>query len=432
MDAAFHASPPGAIWGEPVITRRRPEPEGLYAALEIDQVAAQALAAFKMDLRRKAFAVVRQNAESHKAAVYACSSLARQAGVAPGVPVFVMRRKMGKRVLVLSRELDLERRLIGELHSALYRWTPDLEVSGAGRCLLDLSGTPAQREMSWDSLLQRLRQEVEGLGVEEVAIGLSGSRLVAKLLARRAKPDGGEVCGPGGEAELLAEMETGELPGLTSACRQRLEKYGLLQVGQVQRLDRPALLKRFGAAEGEKLYTMVRGMDPVPPRSGTREVAGEAVLSHDINDDYLLVQQVRLAVDRLCDRLRREDLMARRLTCQLRYTDNRGAQRSAIMAAATDDFATICEMSVSLFKEAYRRRVGIKSIRVVAVRPSPHSGQLDLFAGDPERKSRSLGKAITDIRGRMGFGAVVNATNLGLAGTFVARGGNSIPSVSRT
>jgi hypothetical protein len=177
---------------------------------------------------------------------------------------------------------------------------------------------------------------------------------------------------------------------------------------------------------------MVRGMDPVPPRSGTREVAGEAVLSHDINDDYLLVQQVRLAVDRLCDRLRREDLMARRLTCQLRYTDNRGAQRSAIMAAATDDFATICEMSVSLFKEAYRRRVGIKSIRVVAVRPSPHSGQLDLFAGDPERKSRSLGKAITDIRGRMGFGAVVNATNLGLAGTFVARSGNSIPSVSRT
>ena len=45
VDAAFHAFPPGAIWREAVITPRRPEPEALYAALEIDQVAAQALAA---------------------------------------------------------------------------------------------------------------------------------------------------------------------------------------------------------------------------------------------------------------------------------------------------------------------------------------------------------------------------------------------------
>jgi DNA polymerase-4 len=405
------------------MTRRRPEPEVLHAVLEVDQLAAQALAAYRLDLRRKAFAVVRQNAESHKAVVCACSPLARQAGVTAGVPVFVMRRKLGNRVLILGREPGLERRLVGEMHAALYGRTPEVEVSETGRCLLNLSGTPAQRVMSWDGLLVQLRRDVASLGVEEVAIGLSRSPLVAKLLARRAKPDGGELCESGREAEFLAEMDTVRLPGLTSACRQRLEKYGLLQVSQVQSLDRPALLKRFGAAEGEKLYTMVRGMDPVPARSRAREVVGESVLSLDINDDYLLAQQVRLAVDRLCDQLRREELTARRLTCQLHYTDNRATQRSAVMAAPTDDFETISAAAVSLFEEAYQRRVGIKTIRVVAARPVKHTGQLDLFAGDPERKRRSLGRAITDIRGRMGFEAVVNATNLGMARTLVASGG---------
>ena len=105
--------------------------------------------------------------------------------------------------------------------------------------------------------------------------------------------------------------------------------------------------------------------------------------------------------------------MTRRLTFQLRYTDNRTAQRSVLLAAATDDFRVLSKVAVGLFHEAYQRRVAIKSMHVVASRPSRDSGQLDLFGGQRERRQRALGTAITDIRTRMGFDAVLSATSLG-------------------
>ncbi len=217
--------------------------------------------------------------------------------------------------------------------------------------------------------------------------------------------------------EMLASVETDRLPGLSMVCREKLGKYGIRQVGQIQGLERGALTKRFGSREGERLYSLVRGLDVAHSRPRNRELSGESVLDRDINDQFLLEQQARLATDRLCDWLRREGCVARRLTFQLRYTDNRTAQRSVVLPAATDDFRVLSEAAVGLFREAYQRRVAIKSMHVVASRPSRDSGQLDLFGGEKEHRRRSLGTAITDIRTRMGFDAVLSATSLGKEAT---------------
>ena len=392
----------------------RPRPEPLFAAVAADQFAAQAVAAVRRELLGRAFVVVRQNQESHRASVFARSPAARDLGIAPGEPVFVLRRRLGRRALVVERDEEAEQRVLERLLAALAAWTPDYRLDELARGTLALSGTPAQRALDrgaldraglGERLARHLRRRT---GLQEISAAVSRSRLLAGLLAERARPDGVEVCAPDREAELLANLELDELP-LPAGVRETARRYGLHQAAQVLALERPALHRRFGGAAGEQLYGLVRGIDGAPGRRGSRAVDAETTLERDVNDEFTLVQAVRLTADKLVDRLRRAGYVASRLTLRLRYTDNRTAQRSRVLPAASDDFAAVAAAAVSLFTGLHQRRAAIRSIRISAIRPGRDSGQLDLFEEEAERRQRRLGRAITEIRQRMGFGAVVSA-----------------------
>ena len=406
----------------------RPRPEPLFAAVAADQFAAQAVAAVRRELLGKAFVVVRQNQESHRASVFARSPAARELGVAPGEPVFVLRRRLGRRALVVERDEEAEQRVRERLLAALAAWTPDYRLDELARGTLALSGTPAQRALDrgdldraglGERLARHLRRRT---GLQEIAAAVSRSRLLAGLLAERARPDGVEVCAPDQEAELLANLELDELP-LPAGVRETARRYGLHHAAQVLALERPALHRRFGGAAGEQLYGLVRGIDGAPGQRGSRAVVAETTLERDVNDEFTLVQAVRLTADKLVDQLRRAGYVASRLTLQLRYTDNRTAQRSLAMPAARDDFATVAAAAVALFTGLHQRRAAIRSIRVSAIRPGRDSGQLDLFEEEAERRQRRLGRAITEIRQRMGFGAVVSAAAAPVLGAVRPSGG---------
>ena len=122
-----------------------------------------------------------------------------------------------------------------------------------------------------------------------------------------------------------------------------------------------------------------------------------------------------LTVDRACHELRLRGLAAKALTLRIAYTDDRRAQRTSRLAAATDEFPVLCAAAEELFHRIHVRRAAVRTIAAVPSRTSPASGQQDLFDGAAGRRRRSLGAAITDIRSRMGFGAVVGADALEVA-----------------
>jgi len=394
-------------------TRTRPRPEPLFIAVAIDQVAAQALEGGEAELRGRAFAVVQQNAESHKASVYSVSASAREMGVHPGMPVFIMRRKLGRRVAVVPRSQEEEERALGALRALLSQLTPAFEMDGRGSALLDLAGTPAQRALGWAALAELLRQRVrERTGMGELGLGISRSALVARSLAREAQPNGTRICEPGEEGETLTRMDLDALPGLSGHVREAARKYGLHRVDQIQELDRSALTARLGRMEGETLYGLARGVSGGRREQESGAVSAETVLTQDINYQYALAQYVRLTADRVCDELRRQGLLAPRVALRLQYTDNQTTQRSLTLSAPTDDLEAISEGALGLFEELYVRRVALKSVQIIVRRPARDTGQIDLFEGRRERRRRSLGRALTDIRGRMGFEAVMGATAL--------------------
>jgi nucleotidyltransferase/DNA polymerase involved in DNA repair len=392
----------------------RPRPQPLWVRLEIDQYAAQAVFAATPGLRQVPFGVVRQQEDSHKASLFAVSQCARNRGVEPGMPVFIARRKVGREFRVVGRDEAAESTIREAVRELCAEWTPEQQV-GATSAWLDLSGTPISRALSWGEVGARLSTEVQQRsGLQQLAVGVSASRVVAQILARQARPQGVITCPVGQEQERLSSVDADSLPGLAAACRDRAHMYGLDRVEQLLDLDRNTLIRRFGKEEGARIYGLVRGMASEPQRPRDERTSAETVLPKDVNDESLLHEAVRLTADKTTDELRRASLVTRAVRLELVYSDNRRAQKTIRLSASTDDFPSISGASLAAFAELHVRRVALKSIVVTALRTSPATGQHDLFDGLRQQKSRRLGAAITSIRQRMGFDAVVPAGSLSL------------------
>ena len=168
-------------------------------------------------------------------------------------------------------------------------------------------------------------------------------------------------------------------------------------------------MRRFGR-EGEKLHALTHGIFDWKRTGDTPggPVQTTTVLPRDITDQALLRSHIRFTVDKLCHRLAAQNACTASLTCRLTYTDNRTVQKTMVFAVPTGDFTTLCRRVSTTCFQLYRRRVGIKSLHLLAKRLRPPSGQLSLFDDTHTRKQRMLSAGITRIRKKMRFEVVLN------------------------
>ncbi|MDP6776613.1 MAG: hypothetical protein QGI83_07610 [Candidatus Latescibacteria bacterium] len=395
-------------------SRSLPRPDGFYLSFAIDQFPAQAFAAYHPPYQARPFVVVRQDPESHKSSVWACSGPARALGVRPGTAVHMVERTHPDVEVVPFSDI-WEQTAQADLSRIVYTYTPDVAFGESGICLMDLSHMPLLRRLDPEHVAGKLKEEIAlKVNILEVACGVSRNRLLAKLLADLAKPDGVTVCPPGEEDEMLGALDVERLPGLSRATRDKIRKYGIRTVGQVRNLGREALMWRLGR-EGELLYSLSRGIDSVI-EAPLKAVASETTLERDINDLEQLRQHVKLTADALCYKLQTQGLRAKRLTFILRYADDRRSQRTATFAFPVHEFTEIGDAAVQVFEEIYQRRIAIKSIRLVVKQPQVESGQLNLFETAAKKRQRRLDEAVTLVRDKMGFGSILSASYLEATG----------------
>jgi DNA polymerase-4 len=417
-------------------TRNKVPPVSLFAAVTVPHFIPQALAVARPELRGKPFAVVEQDVENHKTVVTEVSEAAEALGVHPGLPAFLVRRRWRgmTRVEIVPRDPAAEAVLRERMRALWLRCTPEFTVRDNGGAMLDMTGTPAARKHAPEAWAAHLREALLRLGLESVTIGVAASQVVARVLSRelsrvasrsapgttsRGKSGGDDlliaaivVCPAGGEAQALEALSPALLPGLSSAARARLRKYGLETIAAVRRLGKEELTLRFGA-EGEKLYTLARGMDlePVVPRR--KPIAVETVLPQDLNDDEALRNQVRLTADKLGHALRGGAMKTGRFTLVLIYSDGRSARRTVRVHPPTAAFSPLADAAAALFFELYQRRVALRRLRLLVAAPAVETGQRELFEETGVGKKEALEAAIDRIRNKRTFGDVLSGSNVG-------------------
>src|SRR5206468_1930723 len=94
------------------------------------------------------------------------------------------------------------------------------------------------------------------------SLGVSTSKVVAKVASDHRKPAGLTVVPPGGEARFLAPFDVRRLPGIGPKAEERLVAAGVETIGALAALSDADLRPLLPGGVGRALRDRARGIDP--------------------------------------------------------------------------------------------------------------------------------------------------------------------------
>jgi DNA polymerase-4 len=257
----------------------------------------------------------------------------------------------------------------------------------------------------------------------DVACGLAGTRIAAQVASRLSRPRGLLYVLPGYEGRLLASLDVGLLPDLTSGARQRLMQEGVATLGGLAAMDAQQARRVLGGRSGV-WQQWARGIDPRPVDGGLppRSLAREVTLAQAELDDAKAEAVVQHMVETLAARLRQMGWFAQTVSVRVRTATPAAApgrrpglepaasaaeSRTLTMREATALERDLQATARALFRAVWRHRplagIGIVLSNLQRVGP-----QMPLF---PVRRP-SLADSHDGVRSRSGFRALVEGRYL--------------------
>jgi DNA polymerase-4 len=360
--------------------------------------------------------------------VLAASYEARAFGVRSAMPLG-QARQLCPHLIVVDGSYGDYLQLSNEVFDLCADFTPQVEQISIDEAFLDVAGAHhlfgAAREIA-STIRKRVRDEI-GL---PISAGVAGTKFLAKIASRVAKPDGLVEVALGKELEFLHPLPVDILWGVGPATRGKLETLGILTVGDLAATPEKTLTGRLGGAAAAHLRALASNRDPRTVRTdrSARSVGAQRAFGGDVRDRDVWRQVVRAIADRVGGRLRHKRRAGRTLSVRVRFNDMQAVSRSTTLAAAVNStdalFAVTMELVDRAVAEASEGRglslIGLSVSKLVV---APHL-QLELplatdVSADTRRSGSTLAlgrslldSAVDDVRDKFGKEAVVAGSTM--------------------
>lgn len=341
--------------------------------------------------------------------VQSASYGARKFGVRSGMPI-AQAARLCPGATFFKGEFAHYRDASRAVRQTLAQHAPAAVMASLDEAYLDFTGTEQLYPVSLLPVAERLRQEVSRETGLDSSIGIGPNRMIAKLASDYAKPRGICEVRAGWEEGFVAGLELRALPGIGPRTAEKLARFGLTEVAQVQRMSESELTRLLGDYARElKWRAHGHGSSALHEERLVRSMSRETTLSHDTTDpDYLDGLLVRF-VGLIASQLRSEGLVARTVALKLRHGDFHTVTRRLTLRTATDLDAELLAPARALFRPAFeevlRRRLGVRLVGVAATNLS-RTAPADLFEPEERTRLRELTSAIDRARKKFGFDAL--------------------------
>jgi len=357
-------------------------------------------------LRQRPVVVAVQTAT--RSLVAALSREAAGQGVQRGMPL-PQARKYCRDLTVLPPNEELYTRATTALLGLLGRFSPLIEPLRFGHAYLDMTGSTRLFGGAVDAAARAQREIRDRLRLDAVA-GVASNKLVSKvasdLLCRHLPAAPLYDVHHGEEERFLSPLPVTCLPGVQKGVRDQLIELNVRRIHELALIHSEHLQMLFGRF-GLLLFQRARGIDerPVQPARRGPEIVEPLELAEDCNDFDRLRRFTFGLLARATRRLRQQELHARRLAVEVRYSDYReSSARVQIPPAQTDE--ELLASAAAALEKALLRRVRVRKLTLRLGGLAPACGQLELFAPPADPKREALGRALDALRDRFGENAV--------------------------
>ncbi|MBR0464609.1 MAG: DNA polymerase IV [Clostridia bacterium] len=372
-----------------------------YASVEINE---------NPSLRGKKVAVC-GSTENRHGIVLTASYPAKREGVKTGMANWQALKACPDLIMVPPRYEQYLR--YSHLVRSIYaRYADDIEPFGMDECWLRLKGLDdpmGEGVRTAEEIRANVRRET-GL---TVSVGVSFSKIFAKLASDMKKPDAVTVVSRANYRDLAWPLKVEELLYVGPATSRRLRLMGVDTIGALARLNPNDVRARLGK-NGHMLWSFANGLDdtPVCPAdyvAPIKSVGHGTTCVRDLDTEYEVWRVLYELAQDVGHRLRKYGLKAGGVCVSVRQKDLQWAQYQHPLPAGTQSPLEIAQAGFALFRAMYRwpQPVRALSIRGIDMRPAAEPVQTDLFGATIRReKQRCLDDAVDDIRRRFGYESI--------------------------
>ncbi len=312
-----------------------------------------------------------------RAVVTTASYEARKlAGIHSAMPAAVARRRLPDAVY-LRPDFPAYREASAQVMEVLRRNVETVEVVGLDEAYLDLTGI-----FSPKATMRRVATEIRRDTGLTCSIGISESRMLAKIVSELGKPAGLVVLSREAALKRFAGESPGLVPGIGPKTVVKLQTMGIRTLAELARREQAELEASFGPRSGAWLHARGRLWDETPVKASheTKSQSTEITFDVDVSDRAELETHLRELSEELCRRLRKRELEGRTIGIKVRLDDWTNVTRSHTLAEATDDPAVVGPAALDLLR-AYDPQ---RPVRLLGVRVASFEHEADAEAAKQE------------------------------------------------
>ena len=289
--------------------------------------------------------------------IVACASYAaKRMGVKRGVPLQEA-RKICPGLIILPSDYETYSLFSRRMFAIMRRFTPDVEEYSIDEAFSDITGMRRALHSSYEEIALMMKKEIEReLGIT-VSVGLSVTKVLAKVASKYQKPSGMTVIKGRDIAQYLKDLPVEKIWGIGPATTNYLAKLGIRTALAFAELPEKTVQKKF-TKPGVEIWRELRGESVYPVT--TEEKSSYASISKTktfapptADADYLFAQLMR-NMESACIKARRYALAPRKIVVYLKKQNFDSAGSEAALTRPCACPLEFSDVIRDLFDACYR------------------------------------------------------------------------------
>ena len=201
--------------------------------------------------------------------IVACASYpAKKLGIKRGVPLHEA-RKICPELIVLPSDYETYSLFSQRMFDIMRRFTPDVEEYSIDEAFSDITGMRRVLRSSYEEIVVKMKKEIEReLGIT-VSVGLSITKVLAKVASKHQKPAGITIIKGRDIAEYLCNLPVEKLWGIGNATTNYLAKMHIHYALEFARLPEKTVRNKF-TKPGVEIWRELRGESVYPVTPGEK------------------------------------------------------------------------------------------------------------------------------------------------------------------
>ena len=256
--------------------------------------------------------------------IVACASYpAKKLGIKRGVPLHEA-RKICPGLIILPSDYETYSLFSRRMFDIMRRFTPDVEEYSIDEAFADITGMRRALHSSYEEIALKMKKEIErDLGIT-VSVGLSITKVLAKVASKHLKPAGMTVIKGRDITKYLRDLPVEKVWGIGPATTNYLAKMGIHYALEFAQLPEKTVLKKFTKPTVE-IWQELRGASVYPvtmeEKSSYASISKTKTFAPPTsNAEYLFAHLMR-NMESACIKARRYSLAPNKIVVFLKKND---------------------------------------------------------------------------------------------------------------